>query len=68
MILADGARMNPKPLIERAFELARGGACHSMRDIEQALSREGYVRADVHSHLGGQSLQKQLTALMRGEP
>jgi hypothetical protein len=48
--------------IERAMELARSGAYHSIEDIRRTLKREG---ADgVEQHLAGVTLRKQLKALM----
>jgi hypothetical protein len=44
--------------IERAFQLARAGACHSIADIRQQLTNEGHD--SVHSHLIGAGVQRQL--------
>lgn len=44
--------------IERAFQLARTGACHSVEDIRQQLTNERYD--NVHGHLNGASIQRQL--------
>jgi len=55
--------MQTKTVIERAFELARGGNCHSVADIIRVLKTEQYVNID--SHLYGPVLRKQLTALMK---
>jgi hypothetical protein len=48
--------------IERAFQLARAGACHSVNDIRERLLREGH--ANVLSHISGMSIKKQLTAIL----
>ncbi len=48
--------------IQRAFELARAGACHSVADIRTQLSAEGHD--GVHGHLNGSSIQQQLKALL----
>ncbi len=48
--------------LERAFQLARAGACHSIDEIRQQLNLEGYE--NVHGHLHGASLQKQLKAAL----
>lgn len=48
--------------VERAFELARSGACSSVNDLRQRLRREGYD--SVHLHLHGASINKQLVDLM----
>jgi hypothetical protein len=44
--------------IERAFQLARSGACHSVADIRTQLTAEGYD--GVHGHLNGARIQRQL--------
>lgn len=48
--------------IERAFQLARAGTCHSINDIRERLLREGY--ANVLSHMSGMSIKKQLNAIL----
>ena len=48
--------------VERAFELARSGACSSVNDLRQRLRREGHDA--VHLHLHGASINKQLVDLM----
>ncbi|MDB5702995.1 MAG: hypothetical protein JWN66_111 [Sphingomonas bacterium] len=48
--------------IERAFEIARTGEAHSIRDIERWLSAERY--SNVAAHLAGRSIRAQLMALM----
>jgi hypothetical protein len=45
-------------LVERAFQLARKGVCHSVADIRHQLNTEGYE--GVHGHLNGPSIQRQL--------
>ena len=53
--------MNSNPSIskvERAFQLARTGACHSVVEIRQRLSAEGYE--SVQGHLNGSTIQRQL--------
>jgi len=42
--------MPEKPILERAFELARSGRYARMKDLEKALTAEGYSRADPHMH------------------
>ncbi|WP_293873212.1 hypothetical protein [Sphingomonas sp. UBA978] len=44
--------------IERAFQLARSGACHSVADIRTQLTAEGHD--GVHGHLNGSTIQRQL--------
>ena len=44
--------------VERAFQLARTGACHSVIEIRQRLNAEGYD--GVHGHLTGSTIQRQL--------
>lgn len=48
--------------IERAFELARNGVCHSVADIRTQLTTEGFD--GVHGHLTGSSIQRQLKAAL----
>lgn len=48
--------------IERAFELAREGACSSMDDIRKALKQERWD--GVEAQLAGPSLRIQLRTLM----
>ncbi len=48
--------------VERAFQLAREGACHSVNDIRERLLREGH--ANVLNHTSGMSIKKQLGAIL----
>jgi hypothetical protein len=48
--------------IERAFQLAREGACRSVGDIRDQLTSEGYDR--VLEHLSGMSIKRQLNAAL----
>ena len=57
--------MNNSPSIgtlERAFQLARTGACHSVVEIRHRLHAEGYE--GVHGHLNGSTIQRQLRAAL----
>ncbi len=49
--------------VERAFELAKSGACHNVGDIRQRLKQEGF--SSYEEHLAGVSIKKQLLALMK---
>jgi hypothetical protein len=49
--------MPQKPILERAFELARSGDFHRIKDLEKALSSEGYARGDPHIHSPSVRLQ-----------
>ena len=49
-------------LLERAFALARSGACASMAELAKALKNEKY--SGVDAHLTGPSLRLQLRELM----
>lgn len=51
-----------KSTLERAFELAREGRCHSLDDIRKTLSRENYD--NVQAHLAGPAIAKQMRALI----
>jgi len=50
--------MYEKPILERAFELARTGEYSRVKELEKALSREGYAKGDPHIH--SPSVRKQL--------
>ncbi len=52
-----------KPIIERAFELARSGAFVKVRDLEKVLYAEGYPK---NSHqLVSPTLRKQLLTVCK---
>lgn len=53
--------MYEKPILERAFELARSGDYPRVKELEKALSREGYAKGDPHIH--SPSVRKQLRNL-----
>jgi hypothetical protein len=57
--MSDGSEIGT---VERAFQLARAGACHSVNDIRERLLREGYQ--NVLSHVSGMSIKKQLNAIL----
>ena len=42
--------MPEKPILERAFELARTGQFSRMKELEKALAAEGCARGDPHIH------------------
>ncbi|HEX8481165.1 MAG TPA: hypothetical protein VF650_04610 [Allosphingosinicella sp.] len=58
--------MRGQGIIERAFGLAGSGRFQDMRDLERALSSEGFT--DVSQYLSGPSLRAQLKKLMSGKP
>jgi hypothetical protein len=58
--------MNGENPIERAFNLARSGACGNMSELEQRLKREGYT--SVLDHLKGPSIRRQLQELFQDHP
>ena len=47
-------------VVERAFALARGGTCASVRDIRLQLKKEGFSAAEVGIYLAGPAIRKQL--------
>jgi hypothetical protein len=49
--------------VERAFELARSGACANLKEIRSRLSREGYLDANVQ--ISGPALARQLGELIQ---
>ncbi|WP_242153628.1 hypothetical protein [Sphingomonas sp. BAUL-RG-20F-R05-02] len=52
-----------KNTVERAYELARSGSYPTIKDIERQLTKEQHE--SVHAHLSGDTLKKQLKALIR---
>ena len=55
--------MNYSPTaLERAFQLAKDGSCHSVLDIKKQLRAEGFSVAQIT----GKSLYKQLKGLLQG--
>ena len=62
-------------ILERAYDLARGGSCRTVEEIAKRLKQEQYE--SVETHLGGGSLRKELrricaetraTRLAAGDP
>jgi hypothetical protein len=53
--------MHSPTTLERAFVLARSGACAGVSDIRLALKRERFDQ--VEAHLAGQSIARQLRGL-----
>jgi len=49
--------------VERAFELARSGSCHTLEDIRRVLTAERYP--SVQAHLAGPSIRRALLALCK---
>ena len=54
---------NEKPILHRAFELARSGQYARVKELEKALAAEGYARTDLQ--LQSPSVRKQLRSLCR---
>ncbi len=50
--------------LERAFEIAGSGECHSVQELRQQLKAEGHV----DSQITGPSLLRQLRQLMTPKP
>jgi hypothetical protein len=59
------AGIQPLPLVERAYQLARSGDFRSLREIELQLRREGYVIKAVREHLEGQAIRASLSTLCK---
>jgi hypothetical protein len=55
--------MNERPILERAFELARSGAFTEVKALDRALAAEGYARNDPHTH--SPTARRQLKRLCR---
>lgn len=54
-------RLIERPILERAFELARSGRYFSTKELLRALSAEGYAKGDPH--LQSPSVRLQLRRL-----
>jgi len=52
-----------KPILHRAFELARSGQFARVKELEKALAAEGYARVDPQ--IQSPSVRKQLRTLCR---
>ena len=55
-----------RPILERAFNLARDGDFPDLQALEAALRREGYAQPEIR--LSGPSLRKQLRGLLATRP
>ena len=55
--------MNPTPIIERAYALAKSGRYVSTAEVEQALRAEGY---STFGQLAGPDLRRRLKELCGG--
>jgi len=55
--------LNDRPILERAFELARSGAFTDVKSLDRALAAEGYARSDPHTH--SPTARRQLRRLCR---
>ena len=55
--------LNDRPILERAFELARTGAFTDVKSLDRALAAEGYARSDPHTR--SPTARKQLRRLCR---
>lgn len=55
--------MSRTPLLERAYDLARSGACATVKEIKARLKAEGYEH--VNSHLDGVGIRNALRDLCR---
>lgn len=52
-----------RPILERAFELARTGEYINVKMLEKGLAKEGYAKGDPHLH--SPSVRRQLRLLCR---
>jgi hypothetical protein len=60
-----GVKDTLKPLVERAYELARSGNFSKIDEIKSALTREGYTYAEVQMHFDGPAFRKALNKLRK---
>lgn len=56
-----GRMQAPPPALERAFQIARSGACATVGDIRARLNGEGF--ANIDSQLDTLAIRKALTRL-----
>ena len=56
-----GQMVERATIAERAFQLARSGACANVRDIKKRLKAEGYER--VEAHIAGSTIVAPLVRL-----
>ena len=56
--------MPEKPIIERAFELARSGEFKSTAALRKRLKEEGYRQRAIVDQLAGRGIQTELRALL----
>ena len=54
-----------KPILERAFEIARSGECANLPTLRKALKRAGYTDSVIEMHLTSSALRAQLSAICR---
>jgi len=52
-----------KPLLVRAFELARTGQFPTHGELKKVLKKEGYSGNEIASHFVGRGLRQQIKAL-----
>jgi len=58
-------KTEPKPLVERAYQLARTGAFATVSEIANRLKREGYPTTLVDVHLEERAIRDDLARLCR---
>lgn len=58
-----GMSYNERPILERAFELARTGEFISLKILEKALAKEGYAKGDAQ--IQSPTVRKQLRTICR---
>ena len=54
-----------KPVVERAFDLARSGECGNVAAIRVRLKTEGYGAGEISSYLQGRTIAGSLVKLCR---
>lgn len=54
-----------RPLVERAYELARSGKCDSIISLQLHLKAEGYQPSTIRAHFEGRSLRRVLSEMCR---
>ena len=53
------------PILQRAYQLARSGACTNVSDVRRQLKQEGYEGQSIDGHTFGLGMRRELQRLIR---
>jgi len=56
-------KQSQKPIVERAYELARTGKFIGVGEIKSQLKAEKYAASEIDAHLRGTTIRKHLDAI-----